>query len=143
MLTGMAPPLVCLLAAGASRRRAVFAGLLSVALSAGALAQDRTPTPPAPGTSPADPYLLLTPPRELKPGEVRWSSVLEVALLEAHVRNLPVFLLCGNDTSPIMQGMLESVYLQRSFAAINDLAVPVIAMSGLQHPAEEVTQAGK
>lgn len=123
--------------------RKILAGLLGTLLAASAFTQDRTPTPPAPGTPPADPYLLLEPPRELKPGEVRWSSDFDGARLEARVRNLPVFVLGGNDASPIMQNMLETVYLKPGFAAINDLAVPVIAMTGLQHPAEEVAEGDK
>src|SRR5262245_44722773 len=122
--------------------RAIVAGLVAAAIATAA-GQDRTPTPPAPGTPPDDPYLLLVPPREPDPGAVRWSSNLETALLEARVRNLPVFLLCGNDTSPIMQSMVDTVYQKPSFAAINDQAIPVVAMAGLHHPAEQITEGSK
>lgn len=117
--------------------------VLVSALATASLAQDRTPPLPPAGASPADPYLLLQPPPPIKPGEVRWLAQLDTALIEARVRNLPVFVVCGNDASPVMQAMLEGVYLKPSFAAINDLAVPVIALTGLQHPSSETTENGR
>ncbi len=84
------------------------------------------------------------PVRTAEPGKTRWYGDLDLALAEAKLRQAPIVIVMGEDTSATLDYMLAKVFLTQSYTKALRGSVALIAMKGLSHPKEDKeTRAGK